>query len=48
MIKSKQNKTKDNMYEKRIEIFEEMERLLILKENPSEAILQDVLEDWYS
>jgi len=47
LIKSKQNKTKDNMYEKRIEILEEMERLLIPDKNPAEAILEDVLEDWY-
>lgn len=47
LIKSKQNKTKDNMYEKRIEIPEEMEKLLIPDKNPAEAILEDVLEDWY-
>ena len=47
LIKSKQNKTKDKMYEKRIEILEEMEKLLIPDKNPAEAILEDVLEDWY-
>jgi hypothetical protein len=33
--------------EKRIEILEEMEKLLIPDKNPAEAILEDVLEDWH-
>ncbi len=46
LIKSKQNKVKDIMYDKRIETLKKLEELLIPKEDPAKLILEDVLKDF--
>lgn len=46
MIKSKQNKEKDKMYEKRLKVLSELESILIPKQDPAKLILEDILEDW--
>ncbi len=47
LIKSKASNTKDNMHDKRQEILEDMEELLVPKQDPAKLILEDVLRDWY-